>query len=168
MFAVHFLPKHHHYLCAQVDQVLPFRHLCSILRLLFWRKHCKFSNTHSGWSIVGTLIQSCETSIGLKTTTQTHTQEVVNFGHCQNLCCRWPHACIDVSTTRARDVASCGRILGQRERTWRRFNILPLSTAFKWGSSPAGLPGAPGVSLIYKHIMEAERDRKQGQRSIHL
>lgn len=29
-------------------------------------------NTHSGWSIVGTLIQSCETSIGLKTTTQTH------------------------------------------------------------------------------------------------
>lgn len=40
-------------------------------------------NTHSGWSIVGTLIQSCETSIGLKTTTHTHTQEVVNFGHYQ-------------------------------------------------------------------------------------
>lgn len=49
---------------------------------------------------------------------------------------------------------------GEVTRAVVRFNNSPLSAAFKWGSSLERLPGAPCVSLIYKHIMEAERGEK--------
>lgn len=52
------------------------------------------------------------------------------------------------------------------ERRAARFNNLPLSASFKYGSLFVGPPGA--ASLICKHKIETERVRKQGQTSVHF
>lgn len=74
MFAVHFLPN---ITTISARRWTRYCHSGICVRsfaFYFEGSTANSLNTHSGWSIVGTLIQSCETSIRLKTKTQTHTR----------------------------------------------------------------------------------------------